>query len=92
MGKSGAAPTGVIKENGIDLDDIEKLIREEHVVRLTDLIRRRLQGGLNPDLGYHRAKELSLIAAKVLGWSETRRLMELAYFDEDTQKVYRKIN
>ncbi|MEQ1307178.1 FAD-dependent oxidoreductase [Acinetobacter bereziniae] len=92
LGKRGGAPTGVIKENGMVLDDIEKIIREEHVVRLTDLIRRRLQDGLNPDLGCHRAKELSLIAAKVLGWSETRRLMELAYFDEDTQKVYRKIN
>lgn len=90
LGKRGGAPTGVI--NAYAMNDIEKIIREEHVVRLTDLIRRRLQDGLNPDLGYHRAKELSLIVAKVLGWSEARRLMELTYFDEDTQTVYRKIN
>lgn len=91
LGKRQDAPQNIIKPDGLQFDDIEKIVREEHVVRLVDLIRRRLPDGLNPDLGMQRAPELSYILAKVLGWSEQRRLVELAFFEQDTEKTYRKL-
>lgn len=91
LGLRGEAPKNVIKPDGLFFDDLTKIIREEHVVRLVDLIRRRLPDGLNPDLGHNRAEELSHLAAKILGWTENRRLEELAFFREDTQRTYRQL-
>ena len=90
LGKRKPAPKGLLKGTQIHLDDIERIIATEHVVRLVDLIRRRLPDGLNPDLGRDRAEALSHQAAKVLAWSEQRRLDELAYFEANTQNVYRQ--
>ncbi|RRW40651.1 FAD-dependent oxidoreductase [Pseudomonas luteola] len=87
LGKRGAPPRGVIMRQPPDL---ERILTHEHVVRLSDLIRRRLPDGLDPDLGCTRAEKLSRIAAAHLGWSETRRQEELRHFNEDTEKVYRK--
>ncbi|MFU8926287.1 FAD-dependent oxidoreductase [Acinetobacter puyangensis] len=94
LGKRDAPAKGMVfkPSNTKNDKDITQIIMNEHVVRLTDLIRRRLPDGLDPDLGHHRAKELSFIIAKVLGWSEQRRLAELDYFEQDTLKVYRQIN
>lgn len=94
LGKRLAPAKGMIfkASNAKSEKDIKQIIMKEHVVRLTDLIRRRLNDGLNIDLGFDRVEELSILAAKVLGWSEARRLEEVAYFKEDTQRVYRKIN
>lgn len=94
LGKRNAPAKGMMfKSNNPKNDqDITQMIMEEHVVRLSDLVRRRLSDGLDPDLGFARAEALSMIAAKALGWSEQRRLAELSHFKEDTQKVYRKPN
>ena len=94
LGKRDAPANGMVfKASSTNSEkDIKQIILNEHVVRLTDLIRRRLDDGLNSDLGFSRDEELSIVAAKVLGWSEVRRLEEVAYFKEDTQRVYRKIN
>ena len=91
LGKRNQAPIGLINGTRINLDEIESIIQNEHVVRLVDLMRRRLRDGLNPDLGFNRAEELSFSAAQILGWSEEQRQQELAFFKENTQAVYQKL-
>ncbi|HCL3680303.1 TPA: FAD-dependent oxidoreductase [Pseudomonas aeruginosa] len=90
LGKRGRAPTGLLAGKAIDLADLDRIIDSEHVVRLGDLIRRRLREGLDPDLGRDKAEELSRIAAARLGWSEARRQEELRHFEQDTALVYRQ--
>lgn len=91
LGKRGRAPKGLLAGKAIDLADLDRIIAGEHVVRLADLIRRRLRDGLDPDLGRGRAEELSRIAATRLGWSEARRQEELCHFEQDTAQVYRQL-
>lgn len=93
LGKRGRAPCGAIArpdEQAMD-EGIGQMAAGEHVVRLVDLVRRRLPDGLNPALGRDRAEELSRIAAASLGWSEARRRDELRHFEQDTATVYRQI-
>ncbi|MFC7091635.1 FAD-dependent oxidoreductase [Halomonas salifodinae] len=59
-----------------DDEKIGSLAREEHVVTLTDLLRRRLPYGWGSDLGVNRLEEISKIAAKAIGWTEARRKHE----------------
>lgn len=94
LGKRNAPARGMLfkPNNAQNKQEIEHIIQHEHVVRLSDLIRRRLHDGLDPDLGFERAEELSQISADVLGWSETRRHAELAFFKENTYKTYRHLN
>src|SRR5690606_28066023 len=54
LGKRGKAPKGMIERERIDHEDIARIIGREHVVRLVDLVRRRLPCGLDPDLGRER--------------------------------------
>lgn len=94
LGKRGPAPSGMIPvpDAGDTAGGIGQMAASEHVVRLSDLVRRRLPDGLNPVLGRDRAEELSHIAAGSLGWSEARRQQELRYFEEETTAIYRQIN
>lgn len=92
LGKRGKAPEGVIVKAAVADADLARVIREEHVVRLVDLVRRRLPDGLDPDLGRGRAEALSHIAAQALGWSQARRELELRHFEEDTARVYRTLD
>ncbi len=85
LGKRGAGPSGSIPLGPPDVTDI---LRDEHVVRLGDLVRRRLPNGLDPDLGRDGIEDLSHTAAAALGWSETRRAAEVAEFLADTAKIY----
>lgn len=91
VGKRGKAPEGMLERERIDPDDIARIARSEHVVRLVDLVRRRLPWGLDPDLGRERVEALSQRAAAALGWSEGRRQDELQHFEEDTARVYRQL-
>ncbi|MDK8874646.1 FAD-dependent oxidoreductase [Paracoccus sp. SSJ] len=91
LGRQGPEPTGAIPAPETHHDGIGQMAAREHVVRLADLIRRRLPDGLEPDLGRGRAEALSRIAAASLGWSEARRQDELRHFEEDTDRVYRQI-
>jgi hypothetical protein len=70
-------------------EGIGQVASTEHVVRLTDLIRRRLPDGLAAALGRDRAEELSRIAGASLGWTEARRQDELANFAHETATIYR---
>jgi len=72
-------------------EDIEKIISNEHVVCLGDLIRRRLPDGLSADLGFSQAEKLSHNAANVLGWDETQRLDELHRFKQETNHLFQRI-
>ncbi|MBO9112698.1 MULTISPECIES: FAD-dependent oxidoreductase [Rhizobium/Agrobacterium group] len=89
LGRRGEPPRGILPR-GVD-KDIAAIVRNEHVVRLVDLIRRRLKDGLDPSLGRSRAEEISVIAAEAAGWSEERRLLELRHFEEDTLRVYHQV-
>lgn len=93
LGKRGAPPVGKIrKPDGlVSNNGIGQMLAAEHVVRLVDLVRRRLPDGLDPDLGRNRAEELSRLAAASLGWSEARRQEELEHFTQDTATVYRRL-
>ncbi|MFK0309887.1 FAD-dependent oxidoreductase [Pseudomonas sp. NPDC090233] len=91
LGKRGQGPKGMIEREAIEGDDIARIIAREHVVRLVDLVRRRLPWGLDPDLGRERVEQLSYRAAAVMGWSEARRQEELKHFEEDTARVYRQL-
>ncbi|MCY1368619.1 hypothetical protein D9M69_556150 [compost metagenome] len=91
LGKRGAAPRGMVERERIDISDIQRIVTREHVVRLTDLVRRRLPFGLDPDLGRESVEQLSKAVAVALGWSENRRQEELKYFEEDTARVYRQL-
>lgn len=93
LGKRGAPSRGMIAapDEHAKGEGIGQIAASEHVVRLVDLIRRRLPDGLNPDLGRDRAEELSRIAAASLGWSEARRQEELRHFEHDTATVYRQL-
>ncbi|NVO24769.1 FAD-dependent oxidoreductase [Donghicola mangrovi] len=90
LGRRGPAPTGMIEPP--TYDGIGQRITPEHVVHLSDLIRRRLPDGLNPDLGLARAEELSRITAAALNWTEEKRLDELRRFEEDSARVYQSVN
>lgn len=94
LGKRNSPAQGMLfkPRSGQNEQDIIQIILNEHVVRLSDLIRRRLHDGLGQDLGLTRAEELSKIAANTLDWSEQRRLAELNYFRENTQQVYQNID
>ena len=87
LGKKGKPPRGMLPATA--LCDIADMVRREHVVRLVDLVRRRLPDGLGPSLGRDRADELSRSMAIVLGWSEERRLEEIRHFEAETDRVYR---
>ncbi|MGY5780761.1 FAD-dependent oxidoreductase [Rhizobium sp. LEGMi135b] len=89
LGRRKAPPKGILRTN--DNPDIHEVVRKEHVVRLVDLIRRRLTAGLNPSLGRDQAEEISHIAAAAAGWSETRRQDELRHFEEDTSRIYQRV-
>lgn len=91
LGKRGAPPRGMVDApSGIARSEgIGQMAATEHVVRLSDLIRRRLSDGLNTDLGRNRAEELSRIAAAGLGWTEVRRLQEMRDFEDETALIYR---
>ncbi|MEG4642631.1 FAD-dependent oxidoreductase [Paracoccus sp. APAP_BH8] len=91
LGRRGPEPAGVIPAPETKDQGIGQMAAREHVVRLADLIRRRLPDGLEPDLGRGRAEALSRIAAASLGWSEARRQDELRHFEEDTARVYRQL-
>lgn len=90
LGKRGAPTGGRIDAlSGVTgFEGIGQMLAGEHVVRLSDLIRRRLPEGLITDLGRSRAEELSRIAAASLGWTEERRLQELRDFEDETAFVY----
>jgi glycerol-3-phosphate dehydrogenase len=93
LGARGAAPQGMAKpcrDSWTDAD-VHQILESEHVVRLTDLVRRRMPAGLNNSLGRDRVEELSLVAAKVLNWTEERRLNELTAFHQETDTVFRRI-
>lgn len=93
LGKRGAAPQGMlIKEKEVlNDDDIAQIVLTEHVVSLSDLVRRRLPYGLNDSLGRDQAEHLSRIAATVLNWSEERRIQELQRFEKETNQVYQQL-
>jgi len=86
LGKRKAPPNGMLPAKGNG--DISEIMRNEHVVRLVDLVRRRLPAGLDPSLGRDQVETLSYIAAAAAGWSEARRQDELRYFEQDTSRVY----
>lgn len=91
LGKRGAPAQGMLfSPKPIKNDtDITHLTQTEHVVRLSDLIRRRLPDGLNPaTLGKDKAEQLSILAANSLGWTEAHRLEELQHFINDTNNTY----
>lgn len=92
LGKRGAAPKGMFikPKEACNDEDIAHIALTEHVVSLSDLIRRRLPYGLNDSLGRDQAEHLSHIAANALGWSKERRLQELQKFEEETSRVYQK--
>ncbi|MGE8058879.1 FAD-dependent oxidoreductase [Pseudomonas sp. NPDC089547] len=91
LGKRGKAPEGMLERGRVDSDDIAAVVRREHVVRLVDVVRRRLPWGLDPDLGRERVEQLSHKVAAALDWSEARRQVELQHFEEDTARVYRQL-
>ncbi|WP_321945300.1 FAD-dependent oxidoreductase [Paraburkholderia sp. J10-1] len=93
LGKRHAPPKGMLVSPGrpTSAENVVQILKQEHVVRLVDLIRRRLPDGLNPSLGRDRAEELSSVAATILGWSESRRQEELRHFESDTSMVYQNM-
>ncbi|QFY63066.1 FAD-dependent oxidoreductase (plasmid) [Rhizobium grahamii] len=90
LGRRKAPPKGMLRADGES--DIREIVLKEHVVRLVDLIRRRLAVGLDPSLGRDQAEELSHVAAAAAGWSEARRQEELRHFEEDTSRVYQRVS
>lgn len=93
LGKRGTAPRGMLikPRETTHAEDIAQIVRHEHVVSLTDLVRRRLPYGLNSSLGRDQAEHLSHIAATTLSWSEERRLQELQRFEKETNQVYQQL-
>ncbi|MGE0280741.1 MAG: glycerol-3-phosphate dehydrogenase/oxidase [Rhizobiaceae bacterium] len=59
-------------------DEIEWLIENEHVVRLADLVLRRLTIAFSGELSLAAIEELSQVAARRLAWDEARRRAEVA--------------
>jgi glycerol-3-phosphate dehydrogenase len=92
LGRRGPPAQGMrfSARNAQSDEDVSRIVATEHVVRLTDLIRRRLPDGLNPSLGRDRAEHLSHVAARTLGWTEAGRLRELRAFEEETSRIYRR--
>ena len=93
LGKRGPPAQGMrISAGRVQGDeDIGRLATTEHVVRLSDLVRRRLADGLNPSLGRDKVEHLSHLTAASLGWSEVHRQRELQQFEEETQRVYQRL-
>jgi len=93
LGKRGLSAQGMCYQvsPAKTQDDIEKIIVNEHVVCLSDLIRRRLPDGLGADLGFSQAEILSHYSAKVLSWNETQRLDELQRFKLETDNLFQRM-
>jgi len=90
LGKRGSPAQGMrysIRPTDTDTD-IEQIITHEHVVCLSDLIRRRLPDGLGADLGFSQAEILSHYAANCLDWDEAQRLDELKRFKSETDNLF----
>ncbi|MDT1061076.1 FAD-dependent oxidoreductase [Paracoccus sp. CPCC 101403] len=68
-------------------EGLTALVHREHVIRLGDLIRRRLPDGLGPDLGLDRAEELSHALAAAKDWTEDRRHAELRDFHDEVARI-----
>jgi len=93
LGKQGLAPQGMLHQpRTTDHDEgIAEIARHEHVVHLSDLLRRRLADGLNANLGLDRADAISHIAAEALGWNEVRRLEEVERFKKETSDIFQRM-
>lgn len=92
LGKRGPAPQGMLMKPRVTCndDDIAHIALTEHVVSLSDLVRRRLPYGLNDSLGRDQVERLSHLTADALGWSEERRRQELQLFEKETSQVYQQ--
>lgn len=90
LGPRDAPPQGMLVQPPDERDERHwpDIIAAQHVVCLSDLIRRRLPHGLDPQLGRDRAEPISHQAAAVLGWSEAHRQLQLRRFEEETDWVY----
>ncbi|MGX5849197.1 FAD-dependent oxidoreductase [Mesorhizobium sp. PL10] len=62
---------------------VSEIVRTEHVVSLSDLVRRRLPHGWEPDLGLSVIEKVSRYAAQVLSWTEERRQAECQAYREE---------
>jgi len=93
LGKRGSAAQGMRHQprSSATEKDIENIIQHEHVVCLSDLIRRRLSNGLDRDLGFECAQNLSYLAANCLGWNEAQRLDELKRFKSETDNLFQSM-
>lgn len=92
LGSRNPAPRGMLVQPRPTSNDpeIAALAVAEHVVRLSDLLRRRLPDGLNESLGLDRAEHLSRVAASALGWTEAHRQQEVQQFKEETESVFQR--
>jgi len=93
LGKCGSPAQGMRYQSrpSFTESEIESIILNEHVVCLSDLIRRRLPDGLSSDLGFECAEIMSSFTGLVLDWDETRRLDELQRFKTETDHLFQRI-
>ncbi|MAO49533.1 MAG: FAD-dependent oxidoreductase [Halomonas meridiana] len=94
LGKKGSVTINkkrLIKKpdlSSLSKDGIEDIVKNEYVVTLGDLVRRRLPYGWSKDLGIGRLEDISQIAAKTLAWSEQRRQLEVKGYLEENSKYF----
>lgn len=65
---------------------IERAVKEEMAVTLTDLLVRRLQFSTTPSLGLGHLEECAQIMAGLLGWTDARKNSEINGYREEIRK------
>lgn len=76
-------------EDRVTPESVRRAIVQEQAVTLSDLLRRRLSVGWQPDLGLGDADTASRLAAETLGWTEDERLRQLAAYRAEVERSFR---
>ena len=84
--------TRQLDEDRVSAQSVRRACNEEQARTLSDILRRRLSVGWQPDLGLGDADAASRLAAGILGWSEEERQVQLSAYHAEVEQNFRPRN
>jgi glycerol-3-phosphate dehydrogenase len=76
-------------EDRVSAQSVRRACKEEQARTLSDILRRRVSVGWQPDLGLGDADAASRLAAEILGWSEEERQAQLLAYRAEVEQNFR---